>query len=62
MVAAQKGCTFIGHKVLSFSNQIIQEDGVDTFYVKSLDNREFMSWLMDRFDLENMRLEIGKGK
>jgi hypothetical protein len=29
---------------------------------KSRDNREFMSWLIDRFDPENMRLDIGEGK
>jgi hypothetical protein len=26
---------------------------------KSLDNREFLSWLMDRFDLEDMIIQIG---
>jgi hypothetical protein len=29
---------------------------------KSLDNWEFMSWLMDRFDPENMSIEVGEGK
>jgi hypothetical protein len=36
--------------------------GILQLAAKSLDNREFMSWLMDRFDLENMRIEIGEGK
>jgi hypothetical protein len=26
---------------------------------KSLDNREFMSWLLDRFDPEDMIIQIG---
>jgi hypothetical protein len=26
---------------------------------KSLDNREFLSWLLDRFDPENMAIKIG---
>jgi hypothetical protein len=36
--------------------------GILQLAAKSLDNREFMSWLMDRFDPENMRIEIGEGK
>jgi hypothetical protein len=36
--------------------------GILQLAAKSLDNREFMSWLMDIFDPENMRLDIGEGK
>jgi hypothetical protein len=36
--------------------------GILQLTTKSLDNREFMSWLMDRFDPENMRLDIREGK
>jgi hypothetical protein len=31
MVATQKGCIFLGCQVFSFANQIIHDDGVDTF-------------------------------
>jgi hypothetical protein len=27
--------------------------------MKSLDNRDFLSWLLDRFDLEEMTIQIG---
>jgi hypothetical protein len=36
--------------------------GILQLTAKSRDNREFMSWLIDRFDPENMRLDIGEGK
>jgi hypothetical protein len=36
--------------------------GILQLAAKSLDNQEFMSWLMDKFDPENMRLEMGEGK
>jgi hypothetical protein len=36
--------------------------GILQIIAKSLDNREFMSWLMDRFDPENMSIDVGEGK
>jgi hypothetical protein len=36
--------------------------GILQLAAKSLDNQEFMSWLMDIFDPKNMRIEIGEGK
>jgi hypothetical protein len=36
--------------------------GILQLAAKSLDNWEFMSWSMDRFDSENMRIQIGEGK
>jgi hypothetical protein len=36
--------------------------GILQLTAKSRDNCEFMSWLIDRFDPENMRLDIGEGK
>jgi hypothetical protein len=36
--------------------------GILKLAAKSLDNWEFMSWLMDRFDPENMSIEVEEGK
>jgi hypothetical protein len=33
--------------------------GIMWLAAKLLDNREFLSWLLDRFDLENMIIQIG---
>jgi hypothetical protein len=33
--------------------------GILRLAAKSLDNREFLSWLLDRFDPENMTIQIG---
>jgi hypothetical protein len=36
--------------------------GILNLATKSLDNIEFLSWLMDRFNHEEMIIEIGGGK
>jgi hypothetical protein len=36
--------------------------GILNLAAKSLDNREFLSWLMDWFNPEEMIIEIGGGK
>jgi hypothetical protein len=37
-------------------------DGILKLAAKSLDDRDFICWLMDQFNLENMVIEIGGGK
>jgi hypothetical protein len=36
--------------------------GILNLTAKSLDNREFLSWLMDRFNPDEMIIQIGGGK
>jgi hypothetical protein len=36
--------------------------GILCLAAKSLDNRDFLSWLLDRFDLEEMTIYIGAKK
>jgi hypothetical protein len=34
-------------------------EGIMCLAAKSLDNREFLSWLLDKFDPEDMIIQIG---
>jgi hypothetical protein len=36
--------------------------GVLNIVARSLEDRDFLTWLMDRFNLKNMTLEISGGK
>jgi hypothetical protein len=36
--------------------------GILKVAAKSLDDRDFISWLMDCFNMKNMQIEIGEGK